>query len=45
MDGTVVVDMIDPKVNDPSKMAEGVLGLYEEDSSASFDNVKLTKLA
>ena len=42
--GQTVVDMIDPKINDPSKMSEGVLGLYEEDSSASFDNIKLTKL-
>ena len=44
VDGAVIVDMIDPRVNDPSKMSDGVLGLYEEDSSASFDNIKLTKL-
>jgi Big-like domain-containing protein/3-keto-disaccharide hydrolase/K319-like protein len=45
VDGHTVVDMTDPKVNDPSKMSDGVLGLYEEDSSASFDNIKLTKLS
>ena len=44
VDGHTVVDITDAKVNDPSKMSDGVLGLYEEDSSASFDNVKLTKL-
>jgi len=45
VDGHTVVDITDAKVNDPSKMSDGVLGLYEEDSSASFDNVKLTKLS
>ena len=44
VNGQIVVDITDPRVNDPSKMSDGVLGLYEEDSSASFDNVKLTKL-
>ena len=44
VDGQTIVDMTDPRVNDPSKMSGGLLGLYEEDSSASFDNIKLTKL-
>ena len=44
VDGQTLVDMTDPQVYDPSKMSDGVLGLYEEDSSASFDNIKLTKL-
>ena len=42
VDGQTVVDITDPKINDPSKMSDGILGLYEEDSSASFDNVELT---
>ena len=44
VDGQTIVDMTDPRVNDPSKMSGGLLGLYEEDSSVSFDNIKLTKL-
>jgi hypothetical protein len=44
VDGQTVVDITDPKINDPSKMSDGILGLYEEDSSASVDNVELTKL-
>lgn len=44
VNGVIVVDMTDPDVHDATKMAEGVIGLYEEDSSASFDNVKVTAL-
>lgn len=44
VDGTQVVDVTDPTINDPTKMLQGFLGLYEEDSSVSFDNVKVTSL-
>jgi hypothetical protein len=39
VDGVTVVDMQDPVVNDPAKMAVGYIGLYNEDSNTSFDNV------
>lgn len=39
IDGVTVVDMLDPKVNDPVKMASGYIGLYNEDANTSFDNV------
>ena len=44
VDGQTLVDMTDPQVYDPSKMSDGVLGLYEEVKLDSFDNIKLTKL-
>lgn len=43
VNGVVVVDQDDPQVNDSTKMAEGFIGLYEEDSSASFDNLIIKK--
>jgi len=44
VNGAVVVDMTDPDIHDPSKMVKGQIGLYEEDSNASFDNVKVVGL-
>jgi len=44
VNGTIVVDMTDPQIFDPTKMVQGLIGLYEEDCSASFDNVKVTAL-
>ncbi len=44
IDGITVIDMTDPLVNDPIRMAQGLIGLYEEDSSVSFDNVKVVPL-
>lgn len=44
IDGTTVINMDDPKVNDPTKMAQGLIGLYEEDANVSFDNVKVVPL-
>lgn len=44
VNNTVVVDADDPQVNDPTKMSQGLIGLYEEDSSASFDNVVIKKV-
>jgi hypothetical protein len=41
VNGVTIVDMDDPKVNDTTKMAEGFVGLYEEDSSVSWDNIKI----
>lgn len=41
VNGTTIVDMDDPLVNDPTRMAQGFIGLYEEDANASFDNVKV----
>jgi len=41
VDGATIVDMVDPQVYDPSKMVEGLIGLYCEDSTAKYDNVKL----
>jgi hypothetical protein len=41
IDGITVIDMDDPLVNDPVRMAQGLIGLYEEDANTSFDNVKV----
>ena len=41
VDGVTVVDMIDTQVNDTSKMSQGLIGMYTEDASTVFDNVKL----
>lgn len=41
VDGITVLDMDDPQVNDPVKMAAGPIGLYEEDAQGEYDNVKV----
>jgi hypothetical protein len=43
VNNVVVVDM-DDTPNDPVKMAQGQIGLYEEDSSVSFDNVNIKSI-
>jgi hypothetical protein len=40
-DNVKVVDMDDPSYNSP-QMSGGVIGLYSEDASVAFDNVKIT---
>jgi hypothetical protein len=40
INGITVVDM-DDQPNDPTKMAQGFIGLYGEDSSDCFDNVNI----
>ena len=42
VNGNTVVDMDDPHVYDPTKMAQGLIGMYTEDADVSFDNVKIS---
>lgn len=41
VDGVTVVDMIDPQVNYPELMAQGLVCLYAEDADVVFDNVTI----
>ena len=42
VDGSKVVDMDDPAYNS-AEMSEGFIGLYNEDASVWFDNVRIRK--
>jgi hypothetical protein len=44
VDGLTVMDMTDPDVHYPEKMAQGTIGMYCEDSDVSFDNIKVTAI-
>jgi len=43
VDGTKVLDYTDTPQN-PTKMAKGSIGLYSEDATVEFDNIKVTPL-
>jgi hypothetical protein len=45
VNGNIYVDMDDPKVYDPAKMATGLLSFYCEDSDVNFDTLKVIPAA